>query len=89
MKKIITILICVLCIASVFVGCGQVTTVNSKDLSHDSSGYYTVVSTGYSYSVVYDNETKVMYHISGGYYNTGTATMLVNPDGTPKIYRGN
>lgn len=36
--------------------------------------------------VIVDKETGVMYWLSMGYYNSGTLTILVNPDGTPKTY---
>lgn len=40
--------------------------------------------------VVYDRDTKVMYAVSGSSYssyNRGNFTMLVNADGTPKLYK--
>lgn len=39
------------------------------------------------YTVV-DTDTGVMYSISRGSYNSGTMTMLVNADGTPKLFPG-
>lgn len=36
--------------------------------------------------IVYDKDTGVMYAVSRGPYNQGTFVMLVNADGTPKIY---
>lgn len=38
--------------------------------------------------IVYDTETKVEYAVSTGSYNYGNYTMLVNADGTPKLYLG-
>lgn len=38
--------------------------------------------------VVYDVETGVMYVMSNGSKNMGTMTVMVNPDGTPRIYEG-
>lgn len=43
----------------------------------------------WSYKVVYNKETKVMYTISTGAGNQGNFTMLVNPDGTPQLYNAN
>lgn len=40
-----------------------------------------------AYNIVYDRETLVMYAISNGYYNMGTFTVLLNSDGTPKLYQ--
>lgn len=39
------------------------------------------------YYVVCHKETKVMYVVSRGYRNEGNFTVLVNPDGTPMIWR--
>lgn len=39
-----------------------------------------------AYDVVYHKDTKVMYVVSHSCYNTGTFTLLVNPDGSPMIY---
>lgn len=38
--------------------------------------------------IVYDVETGVMYALSHGGYNTGSMTLMVNPDGTPRVYEG-
>lgn len=39
------------------------------------------------YYVVCHKETKAMYVVSDGYKNQGNFTVLVNPDGTPMIWR--
>ena len=41
-----------------------------------------------SFRIVYHKETKVMYAVSTGPRNPGNFTLLVNPDGSPMIYRG-
>ena len=38
--------------------------------------------------VVYDVETGVMYAMSNGSKNMGTMTLMINPDGTPRVYEG-
>lgn len=38
--------------------------------------------------VIVDKTTRVMYWLSNAPYNCGTLTMLVNPDGTPRIWEG-
>ena len=38
--------------------------------------------------VVYHRETKVMYVISQGMENCGNFTVLLNPDGTPQVWKG-
>ena len=40
------------------------------------------------YRVGYDPDTGVMYAMSNGGYNSGTLTLLVNADGTPKVWEG-
>lgn len=42
---------------------------------------------GNDYDVVYHKDTKVMYVISRGQYNSGQFTLLVNPDGSPMLYK--
>ena len=66
-----------------FVGCNN--TNNSVKASDD---VFVMVSKNFSYAVVYDRETKVMYAISDASYDQGNFTMLVNADGTPKLYKG-
>ena len=46
------------------------------------------IGDGYAAVIVYDTETKVEYVVSTGTYNYGDYTMLVNADGTPKLYLG-
>lgn len=38
--------------------------------------------------IVADRETKVMYAVSNGGYNTGTFTLLVDADGKPLLWEG-
>lgn len=38
--------------------------------------------------IVYDIETGVMYTMSTAYNNIGSMTLMVNPDGTPRVYEG-
>ena len=44
--------------------------------------------TYFNCEIVYDKDTKVMYSISNGARNRGTLTVLLNADGTPKIWEG-
>lgn len=41
-----------------------------------------------TYCVGYDRDTGVMYCMSNGYHSSGALTMLVNADGTPKVWEG-
>lgn len=52
------------------------------------SKMFTKVETCGSFEVVYDKDTKVMYVVSSASYNCGNVTLLVNSDGTPKIWKG-
>ena len=53
------------------------------------SGYSTVeVNPPNGYKIVYDTHTGVMYHMSQGSHNRGTLTLLVNADGTPRVWEG-
>lgn len=53
-----------------------------------TSKMFTKVETCGSFEVVYDKDTKVMYVVSSASYNCGNVTLLVNSDGTPKIWKG-
>lgn len=62
---------------------------NSASKLHDdniSSRFTKIESSNlhYSFDVVYDNETKVMYTVS----TKGEFTVLINADGTPLLYEG-
>ena len=88
-KKFLTIVICLFMIIFGLVACVN-STVNATDSSNNYNGnMFTKVKSGLGdFYVVYDNETKVMYAVSDGLYNSGVLTMLVNADGTPKLYEG-
>ena len=38
------------------------------------------------WDVVYHKDTKVMYAVSSGGFNSGNFTLLVNPDGSPMLW---
>ena len=88
-KKILTIVICLFMIIFGLVACAT-STIYATDSSNNYNGnMFTKVESGLNdFYVVYDNETKVMYAVSDSYYNKGVLTMLVNADGTPKLYEG-
>lgn len=66
-----------------FVGCNN----TNNSVKADDSVFITI-SYKAEYQIVYDKETKVMYAMSDGSYNRGSFVMLVNADGTPKLYKG-
>ena len=49
---------------------------------------FMVVSEESSGRVLVDKSTGVMYWASDNSYNRGNLTLLVNPDGTPRIWEG-
>lgn len=64
---------------------------SNSNYDYDFVGDIFTVLTHYrtsSFYIIYDNQTKVMYAVSDGHYNAGNLTMLVNADGTPKLYDG-
>ena len=82
-------IVCLLLIGFGLTACGN-STANTTDSSNNyNRNMFTKVESGLNdFYVVYDNETKVMYAVSDGLYNSGVLTMLVNADGTPKLYEG-
>ena len=80
-SKLIAIMIIVtlVIIGLSFIGCDN--TNNSVKASNDM---FVTVSEGRLYDVLYDKDTKVMYVNS----YRGVFAMLVNADGTPKLYKG-
>lgn len=81
-KKLIVLLMCVSMLSLTACGTYVETVGNDKP----SSMFVIVESNPGYWRVVYHKETKVMYVMSSGGYNTGTFTLLVNPDGTPMLW---
>lgn len=51
------------------------------------NGLFMVYQKYYEGNIIVDTQTNVMYWMSTGTHNSGTLTMLVEKDGSPKIYR--
>lgn len=83
MKKILCAL-CAVALAVTLVGCYA--TPESEPAS--STSMFILVEQATYWEVVYHKDTKVMYAVSGGSYNRGTFTVLLNPDGTPMLWEG-
>ena len=88
MDKLIVLLMAIALCACLFMGCGTPVEVETTD---DSTSMFVCVestagTTGWM--IVYHKETKVMYAVTQGYYNCGSFTVLLNPDGTPMIWEG-
>lgn len=87
MKKLIaTTLVIALCMCA-FTGCYYSTIEREGKEDAGSSMFVRLENTG-SWQIVYHKETKVMYAVSIGGYNSGNFTLMVNPDGTPQIWNG-
>lgn len=74
-------------ITLIFSGCGAQLNVEREEIANEKS-MFVLVENGNSFYIVYHQDTKVMYAISNGYYNSGNFCLLVNPDGTPMLWEG-
>lgn len=85
MKKNLIIFVSLLALA--FTGCDytEVESVNEVEKERPTS-MFVEVEDSTLWRVYYQKDTKVMYVMSHGGYNSGNFTVLVNPDGTPMIY---
>lgn len=81
MKRFLVIILFILLLT----GCGK-----TSDFQEKTDMFVCIQPTDIHncYDVVYHKDTKVMYTVSRGAYNNGTFTLLVNPDGTPMLYKG-
>jgi PBP1b-binding outer membrane lipoprotein LpoB len=83
MKRFLVMILFILLLT----GCGETPNSQEKE-SINMFVYIHKADLSTTYDVVYHKDTKVMYTISQGAYNSGTFTLLVNPDGTPMLYEG-
>ena len=81
---IVTVILVILSIVVIVSGCDY----KHVDISQaqDESSRFVVVEETYTWGVVRDKYTGVMYAVSRGTYNGGNFTVLINPDGTPMIW---
>lgn len=85
MKKWIIVLLmaCVL-----FTACGPAMEKDpSAAVENEDQSMFVVVEENMNFRIVYHKDTRVMYAISRGGYNCGNFTALLNPDGTPMIWK--
>ena len=85
MKKL-CLLIVILILSLMLTGC-YATQVKEQETNKPESMFVMIEAT-YGWRIVYDKETKVMYAVSYVSNGTGKFTLLVNSDGTPKLWKG-
>ena len=68
-------------------GCGA-KMESVADLNVSNESMFIVVEKGTNYKIVYHRDTKVMYVISLGPYNSGDFTVMVDEEGKPLLYQG-
>lgn len=86
MKKATAILLIMLMLT----GCGTSAenTLKSENKEPVNVSRFVTVEDMWSWRVVADRETGVMYAVSMGTYNIGTFTLLVDREGKPLIWEG-
>ena len=75
-----------LCLAApifLLAGCER-TTVEEKDVR--TTSVFVTVENNTLFDIIYDKETMVMYSVSNFGHGPGVLTLLVNADGTPKLW---
>jgi hypothetical protein len=79
-------MIAILTICLFLTGCGaKMEWVEDLDISNEST--FVIVENGRDYKIVYHRDTKVMYVISYGPYNSGDFTVMVDKYGKPLLYQ--
>ena len=88
MKKRFKLMVAVLVVFMLLTGCGAKMRRES-DLKNQETdvSMFVVLEVGLTYKIVYHQDTKVMYAISNGVYNSGTFTVMLDADGKPLLYK--
>ena len=81
-KALLFVVIAILLV--IFSGCTRMETVETVE----ENKIFKLVERYNSFLVVCDSETNVMYAVSFYGAGSGVFTMLVNADGTPKLWKG-
>lgn len=84
MKKVVVILVTLFLLT--LCGCKGSAKIDSERIQEESM--FVIIDDTNIFYVVYHRDTKVMYAISHGGYNSGNFCLLVNPDGTPMLWKG-
>ena len=82
-SRILPILLVTSLCAIFMCGCSRVERAEQADMSR-----FKIVEETTTWRVVYDKDTKVMYMVSVGVYNSGNFTLLVDADGKPLLWNG-
>lgn len=88
MKKMMSMVLIITFILLLLVGCSESTKQSNKENTYEKYSFTTIMYSD-NYNIVYQNETKVMYVMSTGYYNIGNFTVLVDGNGKPMLYKEN
>lgn len=88
-KKLAALVFSVTVLSAGLTGCNYAETekIYNSEGENIKSMFIKVEETS-AWTIVYDKETKVMYAVSSFSYGTGRFTLLVNADGTPKLWDG-
>lgn len=84
MKRLIICIAAILAIAMLLSSCQSTSGTNNIDNMFVKVGQSNQCP---HIVILYDRDTKVMYSMSSYDRNCGTLTLLVNADGTPKIWK--
>lgn len=84
MKKLIVMLM----LAVTLAGCGSSSESDVRDGEKSDQKRFVSVETEWSYFIMVDRETRVMYVVSNGMYNHGTFTVMVDENGKPLTWDG-
>ena len=85
MKKKIILAVLLAVMMFTLCACSDMKSVKEVETEYDAA--FMVYQKYMSGNIIVDTQTNVMYWMSTGAYNSGTLTMLVEKDGSPKIYR--
>ena len=87
-EKVKKAILAALVVVITLTGCGKVSDAEIYASKRDENKMFMTVYRDLNYSIVVDKDTMVMYSVSTDTYNGGIFTMLVNPDGTPRVWEG-